>query len=55
MGAAMLAAVGAGLFPNLEGAAAAMVARDRRFEPHAEGRAARREAWARALRQTVAA
>lgn len=55
LGAAMLAGVGAGLFADL-GAASAMFTADRRFEP-AQGsaaRAARRSAWARAVRQTLA-
>jgi glycerol kinase len=56
MGAAMLAAVGAGLFPDLHAAGAAMVSADRRFAPASDAteRGRRREAWARAVRQTVA-
>jgi glycerol kinase len=56
LGAAMLAAVGAGLFPDLAGAAAAMVHPDRTFEPalSADARGARRAAWARAIAQVKA-
>jgi glycerol kinase len=55
MGAAMLAAVGAGLLPDLAAAAAAMVKPDRSFAPQASEaeRAARRTAWARAVRLTL--
>jgi glycerol kinase len=51
LGAAMLAAVGAGLFPTLEDAAAAMRGRVRRFEPAMDGeeRADRLTRWKRAL------
>ncbi|WP_120718070.1 glycerol kinase GlpK [Tsuneonella amylolytica] len=51
LGAAMLAAVGAGLFPALEDAAAAMRGRVRRFEPAMDGkeRADRLKRWKRAL------
>jgi glycerol kinase len=54
LGAAMLAGVGAGLFADL-GAAAAMAAPDRSFQPAItpQARAARRSAWARAVRQTL--
>ncbi len=56
LGAAMLAGVGAGLFADLPAAAAAMAAPDRSFTPQlpAEARGARRTAWARAVRQTLA-
>ncbi len=56
LGAAMLAGVGAGLFASLSDAAVAMSAPDRAFTPAAtpEARAARRAAWARAVRQTLA-
>ncbi|GGI75664.1 glycerol kinase [Polymorphobacter multimanifer] len=55
MGAAMLAAVGAGLFADLATAAAAMVKPDRSFSPQAtdDERSARRAAWARAVRLTL--
>lgn len=51
MGAAMLAALGAGLFPSLAAAAAAMVKPDRSFAPEApeSERIARRAAWAHAV------
>ncbi len=56
LGAAMLAAVGAGLFADLAAAAAAMTGPDRRFAPvlPAPARVARRERWARAVRQALA-
>lgn len=56
LGAAMLAAVGTGLFPDLAAAGAAMVHADRRFEPagSTDRRAARRAAWRRAVAQTLA-
>jgi glycerol kinase len=56
LGAAMLAAVGSGLFPSLADAGAAMVHADRRFEPasSADARASRRKAWKRAVVQTLA-
>jgi glycerol kinase len=56
MGAAMLAAVGAGHFTTLDAAAAAMVAPDRRFEPAADAgsRAVRRGRWQRAIGQALA-
>ncbi len=56
LGAAMLAGVGAGLFPDLAAAAAAMSAADRSFTPAlpAPARQARRAAWGRAIRQTLA-
>ncbi len=56
LGAAMLAGVGAGLFASLDAAAAAMSAPDRSFTPagDAAARTARRTAWARAIRQTLA-
>jgi glycerol kinase len=56
LGAAMLAAVGFGLFPGLAEAGAAMVHADRCFEPTApaDRRAARRRAWQRAVAQTLA-
>ena len=55
LGAAMLAGVGAGLFADLA-AASVMAAADRSFVAglDAETRAARRTAWARAVRQTLA-
>jgi glycerol kinase len=51
LGAAMLAAVGAGLHGSLEQAAAAMIGGTRRFEPAMEDsvRAARQAAWSKAL------
>jgi glycerol kinase len=51
LGAAMLAAVGAGLHPTLADAAAAMIGGTRRFEPAMaeETRAARLAAWDKAL------
>jgi len=51
LGAAMLAAVGAGLHPSLEAAAAAMIGPERRFEPtmDAERREQRLAAWRSAL------
>ncbi|HUH01939.1 MAG TPA: glycerol kinase GlpK [Kofleriaceae bacterium] len=51
LGAAMLAAVGAGLHASLEDAAAAMIGGTRRFEPEMddEERAARLAAWGKAL------
>ena len=54
LGAAMLAGVGAGLFADLQ-AASAMSAADRSFVPamEATARAARRTAWARAVRQAL--
>jgi glycerol kinase len=57
LGAAMLAGVGAGLFPGLAEAAAAMVRPDARFTPQiaAPAREARRAAWAHAIRQTLLA
>jgi glycerol kinase len=55
LGAAMLAAVGTGLFPDLAAAGTAMVHADRHFEPGgADRRAARRQAWRRAVTQTLA-
>lgn len=56
LGAAMLAAVGAGLVPDLATAAARMVHPDRRFEPASTptARAARRLAWRRAIAQVLA-
>jgi glycerol kinase len=56
LGAAMLAGVGVGMFAGLAEAAAAMTGHDRRFDPQADTgtRAARRAAWARAIRQTLA-
>ena len=56
LGAAMLAAVGTGLFPDLATAGAAMVHADRRFEPKqsADARADRRSAWRKAVTQTLA-
>jgi glycerol kinase len=56
LGAAMLAAVGAGRFFTLAEAAIAMTGQDRRFEPAIDSgtRTARRDTWARALRQTLA-
>ncbi|MFN3370981.1 MAG: glycerol kinase [Sphingomonadaceae bacterium] len=56
LGAAMLAGVGAGLFPDLAAAEAAMVHADRRFEPAlgADARAERRARWQRAVSQTLA-
>lgn len=57
LGAAMLAGVGAGVFASLADAAAAMVRPDARFMPQTTepSRAARRAAWARAIRQTLEA
>ena len=54
LGCAMLTALGAGLFPTLA-AAAAMARPDRRFEPAmaSPDRAARRTAWAHAIRQAL--
>ena len=51
LGAAMLAAVGAGLHPSLEAAAQAMIGPVQRFEPQMseDERAARIAAWERAL------
>jgi glycerol kinase len=56
MGAAMLAGVGAGLFPSLESAVAAMWKADRSFTPAlpAADRAARRTAWAQAIAKVLA-
>ncbi len=56
LGAAMLAATGAGLFSSLGEAATAMVHADRHFTPCADGdrRAARRAMWRRAVAQTIA-
>ena len=56
LGAAMLAGVGAGIWDDLQTAAAAMSAADRSFAPVAspETRVVRRAAWARAVRQTLA-
>lgn len=56
LGAAMLAAVGAGLGPDLATAAARMVRTDRRFRPAADAaaRAARRAGWRRAVAQVLA-
>jgi len=56
LGAAMLAATGAGLFPSLDAAAAAMVHSDKRFEPQqqADARQSRRAGWKRAVAQTIA-
>ena len=55
LGAAMLAGVGVGLFADL-GAASVMAMADRSFVPASDAgtRAARRAAWARAVRQTLA-
>jgi glycerol kinase len=55
LGAAMLAAVGAGLHPSLEAAADAMVHPGDRFEPRApaDARQARRRHWRHAVAQTV--
>ena len=54
LGAAMLAGVGIGLFADL-GQAAAMASPDRRFDPAmaTDARRARRDRWARAVRQTL--
>ena len=56
LGAAMLAATGAGLFGTLADAAAAMVRADRRYEPTADQgrRQERRAMWRRAVAQTIA-
>lgn len=56
LGAAMLAAVGAGLFATLADAARAMVHTDRHFEPSADAaaRARRRQQWQTAIAQTLA-
>ena len=56
LGAAMLAGVGARLFPSLDVAAERMIAPGERFEPRtdAAARAARRETWRRAVAQTLA-
>jgi glycerol kinase len=56
LGAAMLAAVGSGLYPSLEVAAERMVAMERRFSPRIDqtARAVRRAAWRRAVAQTLA-
>ncbi len=56
LGAAMLAGVGAGVFTSLRAAAEAMSAPDRRFLPQGDetARAARREAWHRAVDQVLA-
>lgn len=56
LGAALLAAVGAGLFPSLEVAAGRMVEAERRFSPRTtpDEREARRAAWRRAVAQTLA-
>lgn len=56
LGAAILAAVGAGLFGDLGAACAAMVARDRRFEPALApaDRAARRARWGQAVALAIA-
>lgn len=56
LGAAMLAAVGTGLFPDLAAAGAAMVHADRRFQPAADTglRESRRRAWQGAVAQTLA-
>jgi len=56
LGAAMLAAVGIGLFADLQAAADAMVHADVRFAPQqtAEMRHARRASWKRAVEQTLA-
>jgi glycerol kinase len=55
LGAAMLAAVGAGIHPSLEAAAGAMVHAGDRFEPRASAdqRQARRRHWRHAVAQTV--
>jgi glycerol kinase len=52
----MLAGVGSGLFADLGAAGEAMVHADRRFEPasSADQRAHRRQAWRRAVVQTLA-
>lgn len=49
LGAAMLAGVGAGLYPSLQAAAAAMRGAVRTFAPGAQARPERRAAWDRAL------
>jgi len=51
LGAAMLAAVGAGLHPTLDDAAAAMIGPEKRFEPHMDSgaREERLAAWRAAL------
>jgi glycerol kinase len=51
LGAAMLAAVGAGIHPTLEAAAGAMIGAEQRFDPDMEDdeRARRLAAWQRAL------
>ncbi len=56
LGAAMLAAVGAGGAPDLATAVARMVRPDRRFQPRAgaEVRSRRRETWRRAIGQVLA-
>jgi glycerol kinase len=56
LGAAILAAVGAGLFADPDAAVAAMVRPRDRFEPliSPDQRAARRAAWTRAVAQTLA-
>jgi glycerol kinase len=56
MGAAMLAGVGAGLFADLETAAAAMAAADRSFHPaiDAATRGARRAQWQAAIARVLA-
>ncbi len=56
LGAAMLAAVGIGLFPGLQQAAAAMAHTGRRFEPMLaeDARQRRRANWKRAIAQTRA-
>jgi glycerol kinase len=56
LGAAMLAGVGAGVFTDLPQAGRAMAHADRRFEPALDppARAARRDAWQRAVAQTLA-
>ncbi|MBS3960469.1 MAG: glycerol kinase GlpK [Sandarakinorhabdus sp.] len=56
LGAAMLAAVGIGLFGSLAEAGEAMAHADRQFQPtmSADARAARRAAWQRAVAQTLA-
>ncbi|WP_448582231.1 FGGY family carbohydrate kinase [Thermaurantiacus sp.] len=56
LGAAMLAAVGTGLVPDLATAAARMVRPDRRFEPRSSSgqREARRAGWRCAIAQVLA-
>jgi glycerol kinase len=55
LGAAMLAAVGAGIHPSLEDAATAMIGETSRFEPQMDEavRAARLDCWATALARVL--